>query len=90
MPRASRATERESHSHNPFDFGVQFRFDAATVTKIKTLPGLCKGIEYQLYHLELKTDGNRGSGYKYRCGTICFGVEALLHNKWIAAFSPLL
>jgi CRISPR/Cas system endoribonuclease Cas6 (RAMP superfamily) len=39
MIRASRATERESHSHNPFDFGARLRFDAVTVTKIKISPG---------------------------------------------------
>jgi hypothetical protein len=39
MIRALRATERESHSHNPFDFGKRLRFDAATVTKIKISPG---------------------------------------------------
>jgi hypothetical protein len=37
--RALRATERESHSHNPFDFGERLRFGAATETKIKISPG---------------------------------------------------
>ena len=26
------------------------------------------------------------SGYRYRCGMICFGVEGLLHSRWIADF----
>jgi hypothetical protein len=34
-----RANERDIRSRNPFDFGEQLRFDAATVTKIKISPG---------------------------------------------------
>src|SRR5262245_14343670 len=30
------------------------------------------------------------SGYRYCCGTICLGVEALLHSKWIEASPPAL
>jgi hypothetical protein len=39
MIRALRATESESHSHNPYNFGPRLHFNAATVTKIKISPG---------------------------------------------------
>jgi hypothetical protein len=42
MISALRAVEKEGHSHNPFEFGARFRFDAATVTVIKNSPGTPK------------------------------------------------
>jgi hypothetical protein len=30
------------------------------------------------------------SGYRYRCGMTCLGVEALLHSRRIEAFPPAL
>jgi hypothetical protein len=36
---ALRTIERESHSHNPFDFDERLRLDTAAVTKIKISPG---------------------------------------------------
>ena len=42
MTCALRATERKSHSHDPFDFGARLLYDAAAATKIKISPGTPK------------------------------------------------